>query len=224
MISEHEQDMRDLCLLAQVKEKFPFTLVRDINWNSLFVYNMKPEDMQTRFELLMKNIPREKNVETLVNEAYASFCNAKVRGIPLSKKEHAISGSTSNYNMKKKLNAFSLFSSQFDLKRTSREEVKEKWEVLDPKEKRRLKAEARALNNIHGIQSGMKPKPKRNLSAYTVFSKEHMNLGMKMSEIGPKWKALSEETKKEYKDKADEFNKERDRKTSENEHSSPQAQ
>jgi len=218
VISQQEQDRRDLTLLIQIKEKFPDTLVKDINWNNLFVFSMKPDDMASRYEILLNNIPREKSNCTLVNEALLSICNSKVREIPLTQRGQFPSSATQNWNMKKKLNAFSLFSSNFDLKKISREEVKEQWEALDKNEKKRLKAEARALNNIHGIQSGVKPKP-RPISAYQVFSKEHMNLGMKMTEIGPKWKTLDEDKKKEYQTIADDTN--RERKESSNEQSSP---
>ena len=199
-------------MLTQIKEKFPDTLVKDINWNSLFVFDMKPDEMMSRYEVLLTNIPREKNNNTLVTEALLSFCNAKVREIPISKRGQ-------KWNAKKKLNAFSLYTSSFDLKKISREEIRERWEALDKIEKKRLKDEARALNNIHGIQSGVKPKP-RPLSAYQVFSKEHMNLGMKMIEIGPKWKTLEESQKKEYQSIADEAN--RERKASLNEQSPPE--
>ncbi|XP_063676235.1 uncharacterized protein LOC134812667 isoform X1 [Bolinopsis microptera] len=210
VISQQEQDRRDLTLLTQVKDKFPDTLVKDINWNDLFVFDMKPEDMAGRYEILLNNIPREKNNSTLVNEALLSYCNAKVREVPLSKRGQIRTvGATGNWNMKKKLNAFSLFSSNFDLKRISREEVKEKWDVLDKIEKKRLQKEAKALNNIRGIQSGMKTKAFRAISAYQAYSKEHMNLGMKMTEIGPKWKSLDEDKKKEYQTIADEANRER---------------
>lgn len=210
VISQQEQDRRDLTLLTQIKDKFPDTLVKDINWNDLFVFDMKPEDMAGRYEILLNNIPREKNNSTLVNEALLSYCNAKVREVPLSKRgQNRTVGATGNWNMKKKLNAFSLFSSSFDLKRTSREEVKEKWDLLDKIEKKRLQKEAKALNNIHGIQSGMKTKAFRAISAYQAYSKEHMNLGMKMTEIGPKWKSLDEDKKKEYQVIADEANRER---------------
>lgn len=220
LISQQEQDLRDLTLLTQVKEKYPDTLVKDINWNNLFVFEMKPDEMASRYEVLLSNIPREKNNCTLVNEALLSFCNSKVRELPLSKR--AGRSASQNYNMKKKLNAFSLFSSTFDLKKISREEVKEQWEALDKKEKKRLRTEARALNNIHGIQSGAKAKPikPRAISAYQIFTKEHMNLGMKMADIGHKWTTLEENLKKEYQTIADESN--RERKASVNEQSSPQ--
>jgi len=219
IISQQEQDRRDLTLLTQIKEKFPKSLVKDINWNHLFVFHMKPEEMASRYEVLLSNIPREKDNYTLVNEALLSYCNSKVREVPSSKRGQFTSSADQNWNTKKKLNAFSLFSSTFDLRKISREEVKEQWEALDKKEKNRLRKEARALNNVHGIQSGVKPKP-RPLSAYQVFSKEHMNLGMKMSDIGPKWKNLEESQKVEYQMIADATN--RERKASQNEQPTPE--
>ena len=224
LISQAEQDRRDLTLLVQVKERFPGAQVEDINWNNLFVFNMKPDEMAERYELLLKNIPRMKNNSTLVNEALVSFCHAKVRDLPSTKTNFAPGSAsamaTGNHSTKKKLNAFSLFSSTFDLKKVSREEVREQWERLEKSEKTRLKKEARVLNNIHGITGGLKTKPKpRTISAYQVFTKEHMNLGMKMTEVGAKWKTLEESQRKEYQTIADETN--RERKASLNEQSSP---
>ncbi|KAL5265449.1 hypothetical protein ACHWQZ_G006232 [Mnemiopsis leidyi] len=224
LISQADQDRRDLTLLVQIKERFPGSQVEDINWNNLFVFNMKPDEMASRYELLLKNIPRMKNNSTLVDEALVSFCHAKVRDLPSSKMSFAPGSASAvvpgNHSSKKKLNAFSLFSSTFDLRKVSREEIREQWEGLEKSEKARLKKEARILNNIHGITGGLKTKTKpRALSAYQVFSKEHMNLGMKMTEVGAKWKSLEESQRKEYQTIADETNRERT--ASANEQSSP---
>ena len=84
LISQHEQVQRDMVLLDQVCEKFPDkNRSQDINWNDIYCFNMSPDEMSARFELLLRNIPKEKDYKTLVSEAKIAFCNAKIREVLL---------------------------------------------------------------------------------------------------------------------------------------------
>ena len=213
IISQHEQDRRDLVLLEQVNQKFPENKIEDINWNEVYCFNMSTDQMSSRFEVLLSNIPREKNVRTLVSEAKIAYCNAKVREVPMTKRD-PLARIGLREGVKKRVNAFTLFSAQFDPRLTQKQEIKAKWDVFDQADKKKLMKEARALNNIHRIQSG-EPKVRRPLSGYQLYSKEQMNNGLKMVDIGVRWKALMQEERDEYKAKATE--KANNEKTSSNE-------
>lgn len=82
------------------------------------------------------------------------------------------------------------------------------WEAIDPTEKKKLMKEARALNNIHRIERG-EPKARRPISGYQVYTKEQMNKGLEMVDVGVRWQTLSQDEKDEYKAKAIQANRER---------------
>ena len=104
LISQHEQVQRDMVLLDQVCEKFPDkNRSQDINWNDIYCFNMSPDEMSARFELLLRNIPKEKDYKTLVSEAKIAFCNAKIRiAIKMESAKKRINAFTLNATIERK--------------------------------------------------------------------------------------------------------------------------
>eukprot|EP00116_Pleurobrachia_bachei_P011792 sb/3472054/ len=161
------------------------------------VYNMSPEQMQERYEVLLKFIKLEKDNTQLVTEAILSMANADVRALPAScqnliNQPKTVKDATAKH---KRVNAFTVFASGFD-QPTSVDTIKGLWDALDGKEKAKLKREAKALNNANGLF-----KPTRKLSRYNIFCAQKMREGMKMADIGKVWKGMGEVEKDAYKEK-----------------------
>ena len=161
------------------------------------VYNMSPEEMKDRYEVLLKFIKLEKDNTQLVTEAIMSMTNAEVRALPVNCqnliKQHKAVKHQAVKN--KRVNAFTVFASGFD-QPASVETVKGLWEALSPAEKAKFKREAKALNNANGLFKAVK-----KLSRYNIFCSQKMREGMKMTEVGKVWKEMSETEKDAYKEK-----------------------
>ena len=148
----------------------------------------------------------------LAREIMEAFCKNKIRDVSSGKRLHPQVGFATK---RKRMNAFSLFVQQFDQNEVSKETIKNQWVLLDNKSKKKLKREARMLNNANEIATeGGKPKVKRNVSGYQVYTKELMAQKVKMVDVATRWHTLTEAEKQEYKDRAEKTN--RERKTSEN--------
>ena len=184
-----------------------------IDWGHMKIFNLTPADAAARYHELTCHISRIKSVSDVASEFYRGFCVRRVEErVPLTQRN--LGASRGEYGTKKtkvkKMNAFMIFSSEQDKNVLSKEEIRSKWDLLNKQEKHYFQAEAKKMNILNGLVGiNGKKQVKGKVNAYSLFTKDQMLEGIKMAEIGAKWRELSDDVKEHYRELAAKTNEER---------------